>query len=94
MLDDPPVGIPPERRDVIPRQLHDIDHLVHLMAREDWDVLAPYVRRRYEKERRFQGLESEDEAPWAGIERRLAGWSESDDPGSEQATLINNFQTG
>jgi hypothetical protein len=95
VLDDPPVGIPPERRDVIPRQLHDIDHLVHLMVRaEDWDALAPYVRRRYEKERRFQGLQPEDEAPWAGIDRRLAEWAESDDPDDDKATVINNFQTG
>lgn len=95
MLDDPPVGVPQERRDVIPRQPHDIDHLVHLMVRaEGWDALAPYIRRRYEKERRFQGLEREDEAPWAGIDRRLAEWADSDDPSDDKPMLINNFQTG
>ena len=47
VLDDPPVGILPQRRDVIPRQLHDLDQLVHLMeGPEDWLALARYVRRR------------------------------------------------
>jgi hypothetical protein len=93
-LDDPPIGIPPERIDAIPRQIHDIDSLIHLMSDlDDWDRVASYVRRRYEKEADFQNLSPQPEAPWVGIHRRLEEWSRCT---AEDAlwNLIHQFQSG
>lgn len=93
VFDDPPVGIPPARDDAIPRQMHDIDLLAARMTNAtDWALLGPYVRRRYEKERRFQGLSLGDDAPWAGIVRRMDDWAACDTDRGKWTT-ITNFQT-
>ncbi len=94
VFDDPPVGIPPERDDVLPRQMHDVDLLARLMTSpDDWSQLGPYVHRRYRKERRYQGLDPEPHGPWPGIVRRMNEWARCDrEPGKWKA--IQNFQTG
>jgi Nucleotidyl transferase AbiEii toxin, Type IV TA system len=79
-LDDPPVGIPPQRQDVIPRQMHDIDLLARAITDPaDWAALGPYVRRRYEKERAFRNEPLQADAPWTGIHRRLDQWANCDE---------------
>lgn len=93
VFDDPPVGIPPAREDAIPRQMHDIDLVAAKMTEPaHWELLGPYVRRRYEKERRFQGLDLEDDAPWLGIVGRMDDWATCDTDDAKW-TMITNFQT-
>lgn len=94
VFDDPPVGIPPERDDVLPRQMHDIDLLARTMTDPgDWGQLGPYVKRRYTKERQYQGLDPEPDGPWTGIQRRMNDWAQCDRQ-PEKWKAIQNFQTG
>lgn len=94
VFDDPPVGVPPARESAIPRQMHDVDLLAAKMTDPlHWKKLGPFVRRRYEKEQRFQGLELNPAAPWNGIERRMNNWAACDTDIAKWTT-ISNFQNG
>lgn len=92
VFDDTPVGIPSEREDAIPRQMHDIDLLAAKMTDPaQWEKLGRYVRRRYERERGFHDLGLDDQAPWAGIARRMDTWARCDTD-TIRWTAIGNFQ--
>lgn len=93
-LATPPVGINEDRRaDAVPRQLYDLDLLLAaLRAERQWQTMADYCRRRYERECAHWSIPVAAGEPAAGLRERFAGWANCTDLGSERWKIIRAVQ--
>lgn len=90
-LHEPPVGLMPMYEAAFPRQMWDVDVLAAGMkGQAQFQTLAEYSERRYAKEETQRSRKPESGGPWAGVDRRLAGWAP---PSEEQWRAIEQFQS-
>ena len=86
-LAQPPIGIPARRDDDIPKQIYDIDRLLHHVTSPDqWREFSRAVDETIADECRKADVPNDIPLTRAGIHARLECWANRDDPRIKQLT--------
>jgi len=93
-LSAPPVGIPPEREEDIPKNLYDLDLLLpQITNHESWLDLLKYSSSHYQIECGYCKITPRAGDNWQGFIDRLEAWNDCASKDTQHWKTIDKFQS-